>query len=269
MPRRLRRKHVRRARAFLNWQRDNDHSQDPPYGQTPLTPAVRKKKIPASAEVEPKKPRCAVRETQSRWRPREASDDDDKPTKKRPGVCPAGTFVQNDAVEASGGPKPKHGTKRAQWETHGDREGHVALPWLKTDPATDDGGKRCETGVEVSKRPRRAEKSGTAFKRPLPTDGAAKRPRRIATPATAAKRPCTLTSSPDGNQGKRLRAWSDAGRTSTNKAPSNEASLVRPSPLRGRPPPDKPTKKARTPRSPSDTKRSEVKTMTPIAKPSF
>ncbi len=52
-------------------------------------------------------------------------------------------------AEASGGPKPKQGTKRAQWETHGDREGRVALSWLKTDPATDDGGKSCEKGVQV------------------------------------------------------------------------------------------------------------------------
>ena len=125
-----------------------------------MTPAIRRKKIPASAEVEPKKPRRATRETQSRWRPRE-EDDDDEPTKKRPAICPAGTFIRNDVAEASGGPKPKQGTKRAQWETHGDREGRVALPWLKTDPATDDGGKSCEKGVQVQKKteePKRVER---------------------------------------------------------------------------------------------------------------
>ena len=171
-------------------------------------------------------------------------------------------------AEASGGPKPKQGTKRAQWETHGDREGRVALPWLKTDPATDDGGKSCEKGVQIQNKTRRAEESGAAVKRSLPTDGAAKRPRRIATPATAVKRPSTLTSSSDRNQSKRLRARSDAGRASTNKAPSNKTGLVRPPPSHGRPPPDKLIKRARTLRSPSDSKRRESKTMTPIAESS-
>ncbi len=225
VPPTLYRKHVRRARALLDWQRDGDHSQDPPDGQTPLTPAIRRKKIPASAEIEPKKPRRATRETRPRWPPREEDDGDDEPTKK-PAICPAGTFIRNDVAEASGGPKPKQGTKRAQWETHGDREGRVALPWLKTDPATDDGGKSCEKGVQIQNKTRRAEESGAAVKRSLPTDGAAKRPRRIATPATAVKRPSTLTSSSDGNQSKRLRARSDAGRASTNKAPSNKTGLV-------------------------------------------
>ena len=57
VPRRLRRKQLRRTRAFLNGQRDDDPTQDPPDGPTPATPAVRKKAIPASAEVEPKRPR--------------------------------------------------------------------------------------------------------------------------------------------------------------------------------------------------------------------
>ena len=60
VPRRLRNKHLRRARAFLDWQRSGDRRRDPPDEPTPATPAIRKKAIPASAEVEPKKARRAI-----------------------------------------------------------------------------------------------------------------------------------------------------------------------------------------------------------------
>ncbi len=153
VPRRLRRKHVRRARAFLDWQSDEDRTQDPPDGPTPLTPAIRRKKIPASAEVEPKKPRRAARETRTRWRPEGEGGADEGPPTKRHDLCPTGTFVRVDAVEASVGPKPKRGEKRAQWETDDDRRGRVALPWTKNDVVADGGGKG---GDESSQAPKKA-----------------------------------------------------------------------------------------------------------------
>ena len=119
-----------------------------------------------------------------------------------------------------------------------------------------------------SKRPRRAEKSGAAVKRPWPSDGSVKRPGRIATPATAEKRPRALASSPDRNHDKRLRACSDAGRTSADKTPSKKTSLVRPPPLHGRPPPDKPVKMARLQCRPSLATCSVPKTTTHDVKPS-
>ncbi len=138
VPRRLRRKHVWRARAFLDWQRRGGGDRDPPDGPTPLTPAIRRKSVPASAEIEPKKPRRATSEAGSKWRPRPANDDDDGPTKKKRDVCPAGTFVCG--AEASEGPRPKRDNKRTQWETDGGGSGRVALPWLTTGRGDDVGG---------------------------------------------------------------------------------------------------------------------------------
>ncbi len=106
-PTKLSRKQLRRARAFLNWERDGGPTQDSPDGPTPATPAVRKKAIPASAEVEPKRPRRGAREACPKRPPRDDEDGDARPTKKKQPVCPTGTFVRDDVVATSGGgPSP-------------------------------------------------------------------------------------------------------------------------------------------------------------------
>ena len=114
----------------------------------PLTPAVKRRNVPASAEIEPKKPRRATREARPKWRPGPADDDDDdKPTKKKRDVCPIGIFVRG--AEASEGPKPKRSDKRAQWETDGGGSDCVALPWLTTGRGDDVGGEGGEESVQA------------------------------------------------------------------------------------------------------------------------
>ncbi len=201
-----------------------------------------------------------AREGRPRWRPRDDEDGDDEPTKKRQSACPTGTFVRNDGVAMSGGPKPQRGVKRAQWDADGDRRGCVALPWLKTDLTTGDGGRGGGEDVKAPKKPRNDARTGAAAKRPLPTDGAAKRPRRIATPATAVKRPSASTPLTDGTQVKRPRAHGDVGRASASKVAASKTCLVRQSSLHGRPPPDKLETRTRLICGPGDSKKRDEMT---------
>ncbi len=163
VPRRLRRKHVRRARAFLDWQRRGGGDRDPPDGPTPLTPAIRRKSVPASAEIEPKRPRRATGEAGLKWRPRPANDDVDAPTKKKRDVCPAGTFT--GGADANEGPRPRRDDRRAQWEADGGEPGRVALPWVTTERG-DAGGEGGEASVPALKKATRDAVTGAVAKRP-------------------------------------------------------------------------------------------------------
>ncbi len=292
VPRRLHDKHLRRPRAFLDWQRSGDRRRDPPDGPTPATPAARKKAIPASAEVEPKKPRREARGGPERAQATEGvafgshrvllsgvgggSDGGSQPDGNQTGsfTCvprvtgKAGSFAcvpqstsrsgSSACVPQSG--KPQRGAKKAQWDVDDSRTGSA--------PALQGGGKGGDASFQPPKKFKTDERAKTANKRPSTTEGASKRPRRVATPATAKRStPSAPLTSEETN--KRLRAHGVLAKASAWKTVTAKPDLVRKAPLHGRPP-DGRDKRARLHQGSSDLQKRDEGTapLTSTALPS-